>query len=167
MGFTPVKEYEYFKKVNTASPRKFEKIDMDIQSNKDKLHDYVKNTKIFGKLSMQENADLVMFYCISDFKNCVYYSKSLDVMAVAKINNQQLYVLDVFSKDEINLELIVDSLADEKIKSVVLGFTPKDCIHYDVRLIDEILKDEVLFIQNGKTKLFEEHQIMFPLLSHA
>lgn len=167
MGFTQVKQYEYSKKVKIAVQSKFEKLDMDAQSNRDKLYDYVKHSKIISKLFMQENADLVMFYCITVLKDCVYYSPSLNVIAIAKINDQQLHLLDVFSKDETNLELIIDSLSDEKITSVLLGFTPKDCVHYKMSSIDEALKDEVLFIQNGKTGLFDENQIMFPLLSHA
>jgi GNAT superfamily N-acetyltransferase len=167
MGFTQVKEYEYFKKIIPSISSKFKKLDMDIQSYRDKLYDFIKNTKIFGKLSMQENADLVMFYCITILKNHVYYSPSLDAIAITKIHENQLHLLDVFSKNKIDLELIIDSLPDGKINSILLGFTPNDCTHYEVRLVDEALKDEVLFIQNGKTKLFDENQIMFPLLSHA
>ena len=167
MGFTQVKEYEYFNKNKILRQRKFEKLDMKVQSNRDKLYDYVRNTKIVGKLSMQENADLVMFYCIAVLKDCVYYYPSLNVIAIAKINDQQLHFFDVFSKAEINVDLIIDSLSDETITSVLFGFTPKDCTHYEVRLIDEALKDEVLFIQNGKTNLFDDNRIMFPLLSHA
>lgn len=167
MGFTQVKEYEYFKKITASTQGKFEKLDMDIKLNREKLYDYVKNTQIFGKLAMQENADLVMFYCITVLKDCVYYLSSLNVIAIAKINDQQLHLLDVFSKDETNLELIIDSLSDKKITSALLGFTPKNCMHYEMRSIDEKLKDEVLFIQHSKTRLFNENQIMFPLLSHA
>jgi GNAT superfamily N-acetyltransferase len=167
MGFTQVKEYECIKNIKILRQSKFKKLDMDVQANRDKLYDYARTTKIVGKLSMQENADLVMFYCITVLKDYVYYSPSLNVIAIAKINDQQLHLLDVFSKDEINLDLIIDALSDETITSVLFGFTPKDCTHYEVRLIDETLKDEVLFIQNGKTRLFDENQIMFPLLSHA
>jgi len=115
MGYTQVKEHEYFKKMIPSTRSKFEKLDMEIKYNRDKLYDYVKNTKIFSKLAMNENADLVMFYCITIFKNCVYYSPSLDVIVIAKINDRQLHILDVFSKKETNLELILDSLGDENI----------------------------------------------------
>ena len=167
IGFTHVKEYEYFKKIIKPKPSKFEKLNMDMQSDRNMLYDYIKNTKIFGKLSMQENADLVMFYCITILKDCVYYLKSLDTICIAKNNATQLHLLDVFSKNEIDLESIIDLLPAENADSVLFGFTPKNCTHYEVRLVDEALKDEVLFVQNSKTKLFDENQIMFPLLSHA
>lgn len=166
IGFTPVKEYECFKKVIFSTSSKFEKLDMDLQSNRDKLYDCVKNTKIFGKLSMEENADLVMFYCITVLKDCVYYSKSLDVFSVAKFNNRQIHLLDVFSKVEIDLD-IVDALCNTETDYILLGFTPYNLNSYEVRAVNEVLKDEVLFIQHNKTTLFDNHKLMFPLLSHA
>lgn len=34
-------------------------------------------------------------------------------------------------------------------------------------LVDEEAKDEMLFVETGKTIIFDENQLMFPLLSHA
>lgn len=167
LGFSPVKEFEFFKKVKKSTPSEFEKLNMNDQVNRDKLYDYAKNTKVFGKLSMQQNADLVMFYCITIFKENVFYLLSYEAIVIAKINNNQLHILDIFSKDEINLEQVINSLCDKDTEAVLLGFTPKDCSSYQVREIDEKLKDEVLFIQDGKTALFDENKLMFPLLSHA
>lgn len=167
LGFSRIKEYEYFKKIKKSKAGSFEKLNMDIQENRDKLHDCIKNNKIFSNLSMQENADLVMFYCITVLKDCVYYSKSLDVFAVAKFNNGQIHLLDVFSKVEIDLDNIIDAFCNIENDSILLGFTPKNIHSYEVRVVDEVLKDEVLFIQNNKTTLFDNNKIMFPLLSHA
>jgi hypothetical protein len=50
------------------------------------------------------------------------------------------------------------------IEKILLGFVPKNTADYEC---DRRIGDEVLFVQNGKTKLFEENRVMFPLLSHA
>jgi hypothetical protein len=63
-----------------------------------------------------------------------------------------------------DLNKIIYSLVNAEIYEIVLGFTPLDCSSYIVR---EIRGDDYLFIQNGKTKLFDENKVMFPLLSHA
>jgi hypothetical protein len=56
----------------------FEKVNMDLVHNRKKLYQYVKGSKIFSNLAMQENADLVMFYGITVMKDQVlFYSKSL------------------------------------------------------------------------------------------
>lgn len=84
-GFERVREYAYFKSITKKinSSGKIEKINMDVQANRGRLYDYAKNTKVFGKLSMRENADLVMFYCTSFLKENVYYLKPpLDALVV-------------------------------------------------------------------------------------
>lgn len=167
LGFTPVKEYEFFKRVRKSGPSTFIKLNMNEQSNRDKLYDYAKNTKAIGKLSMQENADLILFYCITVFKDDVYYSEPLDVIVVAKFDNDQLHLLDAYRMTDVSLDDVIDSLCNDITKTVLLGFTPKDCSSFEIRQINEELKDDVLFIQNGKNKLFDENKLMFPSLSHA
>lgn len=164
-GFNKVKEYEYFKLIEKNDGHEnCEKLNMEMQSNRDRLHDYAKNSIALGALSMQENSDLVMFYCASFLKENVYYVKSLDVIAVATFHDNQLHLLDVFGKTHVALDQIVYSLVNSEIDKVVLGFTPKDHSSYEIR---EMSGDDTLFIHNGRTKLFDDNKVMFPVLSHA
>lgn len=164
-GFYRVKEYEYYKSLMSSNKViKTSKLDMDKQSDKDMLYQYAKNTVTFGKLSMQENADLVMFYCTSFLKECVYYLDLLDVIVVAQFNQHQLYLWEVFSIRYVDLDKVIFSLADLSITEVRLGFIPNNMLTYSVR---EFLSDDVLFIYGDKLQLFNEQKLMFPLLSHA
>lgn len=164
-GFKSVKEYEHFCSVKKIfKSEKFEKLEMDKQADRDKLYDYAKNSKGFGKLSMNENADLVMFDCISFLKDSVYYSKSLDVIAVATVKENQLQLWDVFGRELVELDKILGSLADSRTNEIVFGFTPLDCGAYQSR---EIMGKDVLFIQKDKARIFDENKLMFPLMSHA
>lgn len=137
---------------------------MDQQSNRDRLFDYAKNSQAFGKLSMRENADLVMFYCSSFLKDNVYAIKSLAVIVVAKFDGNRLHLWDVFSLAKVELAEIVSALVTFNIDEIVLGFTPEDCRLYQAR---EFAGEDVLFIKDSKPKLFEDNKLMFPLLSHA
>lgn len=48
----------FFKKVEKiSSSSAIEKLNMDLQANRDILYDYAKNTTIFSKIAMYENAD--------------------------------------------------------------------------------------------------------------
>ena len=105
-----------------------------------------------------------MFYCTSFLKENVYYIKSLEVIAVAVLNDNQLHLWDIFGENEVELDTIINSLVNFKIDEVMLGFTPIDCSSYEVK---EISGEDTLFIQKGRTKLFDTNKIMFPLLSHA
>lgn len=165
-GFCTAEEYEYFKPIEkNISGEKFEKLNMNIQPNKEKLYSYVKNSVGFGNLFMQENADLVMFYCASPFmKENVFYIKSLDVIAIATFNDNQLHLLDIFGPTNVDLDKIIYSLANSSINEVRLGFTPANPASYKTRIISG---DETLFIQQNKTDLFDNNKMMFPILSHA
>lgn len=162
-GFDTVKEFECFKLIDNKSCHPFEKLNMDVQANKDKLYDYAKNSRAFGKLSMQENADLVMFYCASFLKDNVYFIPSLDVMAVAKFEENKFQLLDVFGESNVELDEIIFSLADAKPYEISLGFTPQEIHSYEMR---ELTGGDTLFIQKGKALLFD-NKLMFPVLSHA
>lgn len=167
LGFKSVKEYQYQRAITPTTQTNFIKLDMDNKENREKLHDYAQNTCPLGKISMQENADLVIFYCITVYKDNVFYLPELDAIAIAVINCRQLHILDVFSKKEQSLDDIIHALSDETIDTVQLGFVPKDCSSYEIIPIDEKEKDEMLFVEADKTALFDENQLMFPLLSHA
>lgn len=164
-NFKQVSEYEYSKNIAVTTGReKPEKLNMDLQSSRDMLHDYAKYSASYGKISMRENADLVLFYCTEPMKNNVYYIKSLDVIAVATYEVNELHLLDVFGKANVELDKIIEALAVENINRVLLGFTPQNCHSYEVRKKSD---DDHLFIQDGKTNLFDENKVMFPRLSHA
>jgi hypothetical protein len=164
-GFDRVNEYEYYKTVVKGSAGKnVVKLDMDVQSDRDVVYNYATNSQVFAKVSMKDNADLVMFYCISLLKQNIYYIKSLDVIALATFNDNQLHLWDVFGKTGVELDKIIYSLLNLQTDEVVLGFTPEDCGSYKV---GEIHGDDVLFVQKGKTNIFDGNKVMFPLLSHA
>ena len=165
-GFRPVKEYAYLKSIEkNIGHQNFEKLNMDIQSNRDLLYKYAKTSMKYGNFAMNENADLIMFYCTSFMKENVYHIKSLDVIAIAVFNNNQLHLLDVVGTTDVELDKIIYSLSNSEIDEVLLGFTPKDCNSYEVKEISG--DDETLFVQKNKTALFDSNKIMFPLLSHA
>lgn len=164
-GFEKQKEYVYFKPVTVQhEPLSFEKINMDLTASREKLYDYINHATPCSSFSMQKNPDLVMFYCTSIMKSNVYYSKTLDVFVIAAENHNQLHVFDVVSLNDIDLETVIQALGTPKINNILLGFTPKNTQGYEIK---EKQDEDVLFVQKGKTDLFEKNKIMFPLLSHA
>jgi GNAT superfamily N-acetyltransferase len=168
-GFERGEEYAYVKTLDKSfranNLREFDQLDMSLQANRDRLHDYATNSKAFGSFSMRENADLILFYGLSVLKDSVFYSRSLDAIAIAQFKGNVLHLWDIFSKSEISVDDIIFSLVNHSgIDQVLLGFTPKNCHAYEVQ---KVSGDDFLFIQKGKTDLFEKHKLMFPLLSHA
>lgn len=164
-GFEKKLEYEYVRSPLKSVERVvFEKLDMSLQKNRDMLYQYAKNSRPFGKLMMHENADLVMFYCTSFFKDYVYYIPSLDVIVVSKMDNKKLEISDVFGKNDIELEKVINVFESKQFDEVVLGFTPQDITPYKSK---QIIGKDTLFVEQDKVNFFDENKMMFPVLSHA
>lgn len=95
-------------------------------------------------------------------RDCVYYSKKRDVVVVAIQNKNNLECLDIFGQRRAQLPEILNELASETTISCHLGFsTPGN------QPLNEFRTDEKLFIHNNGENIFDDQQLMFPLLSHA
>lgn len=164
-GFRQIKEYSYFKpSTQQMNHITFEKVDMRSPDCKNKIYKYIQHSISFGHFSMQKNADLVMFYCACVMQDNVFYSNALDAFVVATHEEQQLHLFDIFCMKKIELATVLDALGSFNKNEILLGFTPIDTRGFQVI---EKQSEDVLFIQNNKTDLFEKNKLMFPLLSHA
>ncbi|MNY73065.1 hypothetical protein D3C86_2117530 [compost metagenome] len=56
-------------------------------------------------------------------------------------------------------------MARENTREVTLRFIPENTEGYEIIPYKE--EDSTLFVQAGCSKLFEDHQLIFPLLSHT
>lgn len=125
----------------------------------------VTNSISMSKLTMLKNVGLIMFYCTSFMSDKVYYLREHDVIVIAEFQGDALYLHDIFSSLEVDLDNIINALTNKEVKTVVLGFTPNDVENYYVNLLQDA--DTTLFVMNDKVDLFQNNKLMFPILSHA
>lgn len=164
-GFTAVQEYQYSKAIiNDNKTITGEKLDMSLDYNRELVVEKVNNSISMSKLAMLKNVGLVMFYCTSFMSDNVYYLREQDAIVIAELDGDTLYLLDVFSSSEVDLDNIIRAFAKEA-KTAVMGFTPINTEGYQVNLLQE--EDTTLFVMEGKDDLFLNNKIMFPILSHA
>lgn len=163
-GFKESNEYQFsksiVKKENNIIPKQLEVSNTD---DRNLIFQTVSNTFPHSKVSMVNNPSLVMFYCTSFMKDSVYYINDYDVVAIADYHNDTLYLHDVFSTRDIPLDNIIDALAKEQTKKVVLGFTPKDTSSYEINLLKE--EDTTFFVKAIKENLLKNSRL--PILSRA
>ena len=165
-GFTAVREYQYFKTItNDNEVVVAEKLDMSLEDNRELVIDKVNNSISMSKLTMMKNVGLVMFYCTSFMSDKVYYLSKQDVIAIAELQGDTLYLQDIFSLSAVDLDSVIKSLTNKEVKAVVLGFIPNDIDSYFVNLLEE--DDTTLFVMEDKVDLFKDNKLMFPILSHA
>lgn len=169
-GFVPVNEYQAVKK-NFEIKRAYDvrKMEVDEESDCNLLYEMAKKTVSLSKISMQDNAGLVMFYCncldVFSLKENLFYIKDLNAIAIAEYEEDTLILYDILATKKIEIDDVINSLVSEKIKNVVLRFMPMNSENYEVSLFKE--EDSTLFVIDDKSNLFKENKLIFPLLSHT
>lgn len=165
-GFIAVDEYQCSKTItNDREIIVAEKLDMSLVDSKELVVKNINNSISMSKLAMMKNVGLVMFYCTSFMRDNVYYLRGQDVIVIAQIEGNTLYLQDIFSQSEVDLDNIIRTLSNKEITTVVLGFTPNDTSNYCVNLLQE--DDTTLFVMKDNVDLFQNNKLMFPILSHA
>ena len=165
-GFEKCNEYKYFvKRIGEKKSENIRKMSMDSDKDREFVYDIICNTIPISKVSMKNNASLIMFYCTYFMKESIYYIEDYNAVVICDFNEDVLYVQDVFTTKEVNLDKIINSIINEKTEKVILGFTPNNISSYEKTLVNE--EDTTLFIKIGKDNPFKTEDLMFPVLSHA
>jgi predicted acetyltransferase len=164
--FEIIDEYQYSTQLNISKTLKpsLKKLNIDDKYDRELFLSIVNNSSPISKLSMQNNTSLIMFYCLLFKKNSIYYLDKLNTAIVMDIEDNTLYLNDVFSKESIKLNDVIQSITNETIKRVVLGFTPVDETDYQSSLLKT---GDTLFVIKDKAKYFKNKKWRFPVLSHA
>ena len=164
-GFRETKEYNYFKNINYLKTNiQVKKLDMNNAENKKFLYEKVKSSISLSKISMMENPELIMFYCISFMKSFVWYIESIDTVVIAKYNGNLLYIYDIFSSRKIRLDSIINIMSLPETEKAVLGFAPDEDGFQNSEHTD---RDSVLFVYGGDKVIFDYSELKFPGLSHT
>ncbi len=161
-GFVKIPEYECSKTYHkNKAAYGHRKINMENKQDAALLLRLIHNSHPIAKVSMVNNTDLVMFYCLSFMKDNIYYIEDLDAAVLAEFNKNQLMIQDVFCEKPVDLDRIINTLMTSDTMIVYPGFTPIDDNSYIKGVLQET--DTTLFIK-GRNPL---EDVMFPVLSHA
>ncbi len=162
-GFVSEKEYRYSK---STVPRQVavRKLNMESPTDIALLEDYYGKSNPFSQLPMVGNFGLVMFYCSSFLRDCVYYLEEADAVVIAEFDGRVMTCFDIYCSDGKDLDDILAQTARPKTDTVAFGFTPKDKAGCFVKPADG---DDALFVLSGKENIFAREKVTLPLLSHA
>tara|TARA_R100001369_G_scaffold48418_1_gene74891 strand:+ start:76 stop:1026 length:951 start_codon:yes stop_codon:yes gene_type:complete len=164
-NFEMVNEYQYSRPVNNnVGTSSFKRLHIENTEEREFLEETLKTSVPISKVSMHDNASLIMFYCLSIKKNCIYYIDVLKAIVIADFKDDTLYLNDVFCAEYLNLSNVIQALSGKDIKKVVLGFTPLNETSFDRRLLKA---EDTLFMLKDKGEYFKNNHWMFPVLSHA
>lgn len=179
-GFKPAKEYEYYlpcnqdENLHTQSkaqvPYEVIKVDMSDEAQSEKLYDMIRvcacqsGPNANDALYMNENQGLYQFWLAAGFGDQVYYLPEAESYVFADLQEDILYVNQIFGSDKVNLERLVNSFGSD-VTEAVFGFTPVQKENLQMREHKE--EDTTLFILGEDLERIERDKMMFPVLSHA
>lgn len=162
-GFERTDEYQYTLPVMPTAGD-FRKLDMDNAGDVELLKSYYQKSNPFSQLTAHNNFGLLMFYCSAFMKHCIYYSEKNKAVAIAMQSEYALLCFDIFCDSTSSMSTIVNELAADQTRQVILGFTPKEDRAGEY---DKIEIDDFLFIYSAKENIFKDRKLMFPTLAHA
>lgn len=165
-GFKPMIQYQYETCVFDRNEEcHIQKLDMDYSADEALVYQIISQSRPISRLSMINNANLVMFYCLSFMRNHIYYLEDYNAIVIAETIEDTLYLQGVFSSNEINLDDVIAQIMMDGVKKVVFGFTPNDVSRYKKEVLVE--EDSTLFVKIKNDVTFLNHDLRFPVLSHA
>ena len=105
-----------------------------------------------------------MFYVTKYLQESVYYHKDTDTYVIADVENDKIFIQNVFSGKLTELDDIL-MLFGEDIREVTLGFTPIDTKSYQMAELHE--EDCTFFVKGKELAIMEREKLRIPALSHA
>lgn len=163
-GFEPLEEYQYSRPVNSDSPPSFRKLDIDNNVDLALLKETVNQSAPISKISVRDHTSMVLFYGMSFMKESIFLIEELETIVFADRDKDTLHLHDVFAKQAVDLDKVIQKISDIDIKQVKLGFTPLDDSGFEKGLITE---EDQLFMLQDQSAFFKEDQWMFPIMSHS
>lgn len=169
-GFVAVNEYQAVYKLKAAEKGPaFRRMDMDDAGDRDLLFHTAQKAVPLFRISMKGNAGLVMFYAhyfeLFSVRDFLYYIPDLKAVVLAEYEGDQLILHDILTPETLDIRTVIHAMALENTREVSLRFMPEHTEGYEISLYKE--ENSTLFVQADCRRLFEDHQLIFPMLSHT
>lgn len=148
-GFRREIQYQYTLPVPTARGGA-RKLSVDSPQDLALLRACYKRGNPFSALQVVENFGLLMFYCGSFLKDCVYYIPQQNAVAVARQEGPVLQCMDIFGGSD--LEEILSQTAAPGTERATLGFAPAGSSACCAEPISD--DSDALFVLAGKENPF-------------
>lgn len=170
-GFERQTQYQWSRSIEAIAGEKksvefnAEKLDIENPEHLNLLKNCYEKGNPFSKLQTVNGFGLLMFYCGSFLKDCIYYIPEMNVVVIAELKDGVLYCLDIFCEAGKELNQILSAVAGEKVNQVVFKFTPTEQKGCKIQKIED--DDDALFVLKGKENIFAEEKLLFPEIAHT
>ncbi len=161
-GFSPTEEWIHRRSIARRETQ-VRRLDMDDSADRALFLRLYAEGNPYSAFPMLDNRDLLMFYCAQSLRERIFFIEDCGVAAVAEPMDGELLCYDLYGKTKQPLNNILSALLPPDLYTTALGFTPSDSAADDIRAY--YADDTTLFVLGEN--LLANHQLIFPLLSHA
>ncbi|MBC2070828.1 GNAT family N-acetyltransferase [Listeria seeligeri] len=165
-GFERVQESSFTVDATSLKKRnyKIKKLNPDDELDFQLISRIVSNrVPLSSILDVKNSEDLLMFYLLIALRDAIYYIEELDAIVLYEQEEEDLYVLDIISTKKLDIVEVLGFLANKKIETIHVSFTPEKNKYIDAAYIIET--EDMLFI---RPNLFTaDPYFLFPATSHA
>ncbi len=165
-GFERVQESSFTVDATSLKKRnyKIKKLNPDDESDFQLISRIVSNrVPLSSILDVENSEDLLMFYLLIALRDAIYYIEELDAIVLYEQEEEDLYVLDIISTKKLDIVEVLGFLANKKIETIHVSFTPEKNKYIDAAYIIET--EDMLFM---RPNLFTaDSYFLFPATSHA
>ena len=165
-GFISFQESTFTKEINIDEVNKNMMRKLNI-SNIDDLNiitklasERISNSNIFGAHKAEH---VLTWYAVNSFSNNIYYLEDKDIIVIFDVEGEDLNLYDVISRSEVEIDEILNRIADCETKRVKYHFTPQ---HRDIGKQEKVEDpDDLLFIKGNINDIPEYFR--HPITAHA
>lgn len=165
-GFERVQESSFTVDATSLKKRnyKIKKLNPDDELDFQLISRIVSNrVPLSSILDVKNSEDLLMFYLLIVLRDAIYYIEELDAIVLYEQEEEDLYVLDIISTKKLDIVEVLGFLANKKIETIHVSFTPEKNKYIDAAYIIET--EDMLFM---RPNLFTaDPYFLFPATSHA
>lgn len=165
-GFERVQESSFTVDATSLKKRnyKIKKLNPDDELDFQLISRIVSNrVPLSSILDVKNSEDLLMFYLLIALRDAIYYIEELDAIVLYEQEEEDLYVLDIISTKKLDIVEVLGFLANKKIETIHVSFTPEKNKYIDATYIIET--EDMLFM---RPNLFTaDSYFLFPATSHA
>lgn len=163
-GFRRYSQYRY-RMLFVSSAADAVKLDPDSEKDREIIKNCYECGNPFSRIQDVNDFGLLMFYCMAPMKDMVYYSPSCHAVIIAEQKGKEFHCYDIFCGREHNLNCVLAAAAPAQTECVVFHFTPEGRGDYIVSETGE--GADTLFVYSDCIKIFADHKLLFPELSHT
>ncbi|WP_062109584.1 GNAT family N-acetyltransferase [Bacillus niameyensis] len=166
-GFNKVEEFQYTTDFSSDQKvkNKLYKLDSEKIADLHFIYEFAKErVPVSQRFATLNSQGIFMYYCLNVFCDNLYYLDSEDAIVIFNKAENQIDIFDIISKNEMNINRILNTIVGKGRKKIVFHYTPD----YEGMIFERnpIQCDDTLFVLTNGNYIFPE-RVKHPITSIA